>query len=107
MDDDQLLDLYADALAVVYPPFDEDFGYVTLEAFLAGKPVITCRDSGGPLEFVRHGVNGWICEPEPAAMADAFAAAAADRGRTAAMGSSGYDVARGITWDGVIERLLG
>ncbi|MEO6214042.1 MAG: glycosyltransferase family 4 protein, partial [Vicinamibacterales bacterium] len=48
IDDDQLVDLYADALAVVYPPFDEDFGYVTLEAFLARKPVITCIDSGGP-----------------------------------------------------------
>ena len=60
VDDDELLDLYADAVAVAYPPFDEDFGYVTLEAFLAGKPVITCRDSGGPLEFVRDGINGWI-----------------------------------------------
>ena len=33
------IELYAGALAVVYPPFDEDFGYVTLEAFLARKPV--------------------------------------------------------------------
>ena len=37
--DDDLVGLYASALAVVYPPFDEDFGYVTLEAFLARKPV--------------------------------------------------------------------
>jgi glycosyltransferase involved in cell wall biosynthesis len=105
--DDQLIELYAHALAVVYPPFDEDFGYVTLEAFLAGKPVITCTDSGGPLEFVRTDVNGWICDPHPAALADAFAAAAADRTRTAAFGSRGYDLARTITWDGVIERLVG
>lgn len=107
VDDEQLLDLYADALAVVYPPFDEDFGYVTLEAFLAGKPVITCTDSGGPLEFVEHGINGWICEPDPSALADAFTAAHADRRRTASLGSSGIEVARGITWDGVIERLVG
>jgi hypothetical protein len=46
------------ARAVVYPPFHEDLGYVTLEAFLAGKPVITMADSGGPTEFVRDGVNG-------------------------------------------------
>ena len=105
--DDQLLDLYADALAVVYPPYDEDFGYVTLEAFLAGKPVITCSDSGGPLEFVADEVNGWICEPEPSALAAAFSAAHADRTRAAAMGASGFDVARTITWDGVIERLVG
>ncbi len=41
-------ELYKDALAVVYPPYDEDFGYVTLEAFLSRKPVVTCTDSGGP-----------------------------------------------------------
>ena len=52
VDDDSCIELYAGALAVVYAPFDEDFGYVTLEAFLARKPVITARDSGGPLEFV-------------------------------------------------------
>ena len=41
-----------EALGVIFPPLDEDYGYVTLEAMLAAKPVITCTDSGGPLEFV-------------------------------------------------------
>ncbi|MCA1562889.1 MAG: glycosyltransferase family 4 protein, partial [Acidobacteria bacterium] len=58
--DDDLVALYAGALAVVYPPYDEDFGYVTLEAFLARKPVVTCSDSGGPNEFVIDGVNGYV-----------------------------------------------
>jgi len=49
-------DLYAGALGVVYAPFDEDYGYVTLESFLAGKPMITTTDAGGPLEFVRDAV---------------------------------------------------
>ena len=107
VDDQQLVELYADALAVAYPPFDEDFGYVTLEAFLARKPVITCSDSGGPTEFVQHGVNGWICEPQPSAIAEAINGAAADRARTARLGDAGFDVARTITWDGVIEKLVG
>ena len=107
VDDQQLVELYADALAVAYPPFDEDFGYVTLEAFLARKPVITCSDSGGPTEFVQHGVNGWICEPQPSAIAEAINGAAADRARTARLGDAGFDVARTITWDGVIEKLFG
>ena len=107
VDDQQLVELYADALAVAYPPFDEDFGYVTLEAFLARKPVITCSDSGGPTEFVQHGVNGWICEPQPSAIAEAINGAAADRARTARMGDAGFDVASTITWDGVIEKLVG
>jgi glycosyltransferase involved in cell wall biosynthesis len=106
VDDEQLIALYADALAVAYPPYDEDFGYVTLEAFLARKPVITCVDSGGPIEFVLDGVNGWICEPAPAALATAINAAAADRARAARMGDAGHARAAAITWDGVIEKLV-
>jgi glycosyltransferase involved in cell wall biosynthesis len=106
VDEQQLVDLYSGALAVVYPPYDEDFGYVTLEAFLARKPVITCTDSGGPTEFVRDGVNGWVCETDPGALAAAIDAAAGDRGRAARLGDAGYDLARTITWDGVIERLV-
>ena len=105
--DDQLVELYRGALAVVYPPYDEDFGYVTLEAFLARKPVVTCTDSGGPNEFVVDGENGLVCEPVAEAMGAAFAALAADRGRAAAMGAAGHAVASRITWDGVIEKLVG
>ena len=105
--DDQLIDLYADALAVIYPPFDEDFGYVTLEAFLARKPVITCRDSGGPNEFVQPGINGWSCEPDASALAEAISAADADRAATARLGEAGHALASTITWDGVIEKLVG
>jgi glycosyltransferase involved in cell wall biosynthesis len=104
--DDQLIELYAGALGVVYPPYDEDFGYVTLESFLARKPVITCTDSGGPNEFVVDGVNGVVCEPQPEAIAEAMNRLAADRMRAASMGDAGHDLARTITWDGVIEKLV-
>ena len=107
VDDATLIDLYAGALAVVYPPFDEDFGYVTLEAFLSRKPVVTTTDAGGPTEFVVDGVNGAVTAPDPVAMGEAFAALAADPARAARMGDAGYDRARAITWDGVIERLVG
>jgi glycosyltransferase involved in cell wall biosynthesis len=103
--DDVLLELYAGALAVVYPPFDEDFGYVTLEAFLARKPVITCTDSGGPTEFVVDAVNGFVCEPLPEALAAAINQLAKARARAAALGEAGREVAARITWDGVVEKL--
>jgi glycosyltransferase involved in cell wall biosynthesis len=106
VDDDQLVELYAGALAVVYPPFDEDFGYVTLEAFLARKPVITCLDSGGPNEFVVTGLNGYSVDPSPGALADAINTVAADRRRAASLGDAGFARAREITWDGVIEKLV-
>jgi glycosyltransferase involved in cell wall biosynthesis len=106
IDDHRLVELYRNALAVVYPPFDEDFGYVTLEAFLAKKPVVTTVDSGGPNEFVLDGVNGYVCAPEPGALADAINRLAADRRRAAAMGEAGYERASQVTWDGVIEKLV-
>ena len=104
--DDDLVKLYADALAVVYPPFDEDFGYVTLEAFLSRKPVITCGDSGGPNEFIVDGVNGFSTEPTPEALAAAINTLASDKARAARMGDAGFSSAAAVTWDGVIEKLV-
>lgn len=106
VDDETLIRLYRDAFAVVYPPFDEDYGYVTLESFLSRKPVITARDSGGTLEFVEHGVNGLVCEPDPEAIAGACARLLADRPLAASMGDAGYDTASRITWDSVIAKLV-
>ncbi len=102
----ELIDLYAGALAVVYPPYDEDYGYVTLEAFLARKPVVTAVDSGGPLEFVDEGVTGAVCAPRPEALAAAIDRLAADRGRAAALGDAGFARARAISWDDAIEALV-
>jgi glycosyltransferase involved in cell wall biosynthesis len=107
VDDDTLVELYAGALAVVYAPFDEDFGYVTLEAFLAQKAVLTAPDSGGPLEFVEDGVNGLVAAPDPDAFAGAINRLAADRRLAADLGAAGLARARTITWDGVVERLVG
>jgi glycosyltransferase involved in cell wall biosynthesis len=104
--DEQVIELYAGALAVIYPPYDEDFGYVTLEAFLARKPVLTCKDSGGPTEFVVDGVNGRICDPTAEALAAAVNELAANRQRARAFGDAGHAVASSITWDGVVEKLL-
>src|SRR4029453_4168929 len=106
VEDEQLLALYRETLAVLYPPYDEDFGDVTLEAFLSRKPVITAVDSGGPNEFVADGVNGFVRAPEPEAFAEAINVLARDKRRAASLGDAGYDRARTITWDGVIEKLV-
>ncbi len=107
VDDETLLELYAGARAVVFPPYDEDFGYVTLEAFLCRKAVVTTTDAGGPNEFVVDGVNGYSCAPTPDALADAFAKLGADVRLAATLGDAGYATASTITWTGVIERLVG
>ena len=102
----QLVGLYAGALAVVFPPFNEDYGYVTLEAFLSRKPVVTTTDAGGPLEFVDDGVTGLVTEPTPDAIGAAISRLAGDVRRAQSLGDAGYDRARAITWDGVVEKLM-
>ena len=106
VDDEALVDLYSGALGVIFPPYDEDYGYVTLEAFLSGKPVVTTTDAGGPTEFVVDGVNGRVTAPDPEALGEAIQFLAADRRRAASLGGAGYDRARQITWAGVIEALV-
>ena len=100
--------LYAHALAVAFPTFDEDYGYVTLEAMLSSKAVITCTDSGGPTAFVEHGVTGWQCEPYPEALAAVLDSAYANRKHTKLLGRQGFDAyqANGISWHQVVTKLL-
>jgi glycosyltransferase involved in cell wall biosynthesis len=105
--DEQLIDLYAGARGVLFAPFDEDYGYVTLEAFLARKPVVTASDSGGTLEFVVDGTNGFVAEPTADALAGAINRLARDARTAASLGDSGYERARAVTWDGVVEKLVG
>jgi glycosyltransferase involved in cell wall biosynthesis len=104
--DQALPALYREALAVIYVPFDEDYGLVTLEAFLAAKPVVTASDSGGTLEFVDDGVTGAVTPPDPAALGAAVGALHASRARAASLGDAGRSRASAITWDGVIDRLV-
>jgi glycosyltransferase involved in cell wall biosynthesis len=104
--DDDLLSLYATCGAVVFTPADEDYGYVALEAFLSRKPVVTCRDSGGPLEFVTDGVSGLVAEPSGQAVGEATDRLLADPALASRLGDAGYERVRGITWQSAVSSLL-
>jgi glycosyltransferase involved in cell wall biosynthesis len=91
---------------VVFPPYDEDFGYVTLEAFLSRKPVVTTTDAGGPLEFVVDGVTGATAAPDATSLAAAMSKTVTDRRTAQSMGDAGYERVRSITWDDAIDRLM-
>jgi glycosyltransferase involved in cell wall biosynthesis len=108
MSEEEKRALYAHALGVIFPPRDEDYGYVTLEAMLASKPVITCTDSGGPLEFVCDGETGLITEPTPGALADALDELWANRTKARAMGEAARAHYSGqkISWPATVETLL-
>jgi glycosyltransferase involved in cell wall biosynthesis len=98
---------YAHARAVVYPPLDEDYGYVTLEAMLAAKAVVTCADSGGPLEFVVPRQTGLIAEPKAPALAAALDEVWQDQDQARSWGQAGRDLYErlDIGWPQVVRRL--
>jgi glycosyltransferase involved in cell wall biosynthesis len=104
--DDELLGLYATCGAVIFPPADEDYGYIALEAFLSKKPVVTCTDSGGPLEFVIDGENGRVVAPDAAALAEAIGALLADPQKSREFGERGFERVREIRWENAVRALL-
>ncbi len=108
VDDRDVVEQYANCLGVYYAPHDEDYGYVTVEAFKAAKPVVTTADAGGVLEFVEDGLNGFVCPADsPREIGARIDALYRDRERTRAMGLAGQAKVREVTWDRVIERLTG
>ena len=54
---DEIADLYRASNLVTVPSRNEPFGIVILEAWSAGKPVVS-TENGGPSEFVWHEVTG-------------------------------------------------
>ncbi|NPV70658.1 MAG: glycosyltransferase family 4 protein [Firmicutes bacterium] len=99
--------LYARCRAVVFPPYDEDYGYVTLEASYASKALITCRDSGGPLEFAHDRDTGMVCDPTPEGLAEAMDYLGESEERAREMGKRAREaiLAMGLSWERVVKEL--
>ena len=96
------------ARAAAYAPFDEDsLGYVTMEAFAAGKPVLTTTDSGGLLEIVGP-ETGIVVAAEPAALAEGLTRLLGDRAHAYALGQNARALwnAKAVSWAATIEKLL-
>jgi glycosyltransferase involved in cell wall biosynthesis len=104
--DAALLEHLARCRAVYFAPFDEDYGFVTVEAFASRKAVVTCHDSGGPAELVRDGQNGLVCDPTPASVALCLARLADDRAFAERLGESAAAQAATMTWADAVKRLL-
>lgn len=104
--DDALLKLYANALTVCVTPVDEDYCYITLEAFLSKRPVITCGDSSGVLEFARQEENAIVCDCEnPEEIGSAINTLYHDKGVARGYGENGYNMVKDISWENVISEL--
>lgn len=104
--EEELLRLYARCRAVYYAPYDEDYGFVTLEAMRSHKPVITTADAGGVLEFVAEESTGFVTSPDPEAVAQAIDRVAGDQAMCQRLGEAGSALVQEITWERVLDGLL-
>ncbi len=71
VDDEELVSLLNRASVLAYAPRLEPFGYAALEALACGLPVVAVAE-GGVRETVIDGVNGFLVENNPGAMAEAI-----------------------------------
>jgi glycosyltransferase involved in cell wall biosynthesis len=103
--EDQLLDHLARCRVVCFPPVQEDYGFVTVEAFASRKPVITCVDSGGPAELVANGERGYVCSPTPELLAQALRRCMDDPAGIERMGAQALAFVSTLTWPATIRSL--
>jgi glycosyltransferase involved in cell wall biosynthesis len=105
LSDAHLVDHLARCRAVCFPPFEEDYGFVTAEAFASRKAVITCRDSGGPAELVDDGVSGFISEPTPHALSVSLRRVMDDAGLAERMGEAAAVRGAKLNWAETVRQL--
>jgi len=101
----ELLEHLARCRVVCFPPVSEDYGFVTVEAFASGKPVITCTDSGGPAELVVDGERGYVCSPTPESLAHALRACIDDPSSVERMGKAAQRFVSTLTWESAVRAL--
>lgn len=102
---DQVLDgLYANCYAALFPPFNEDWGMVPIEANAYGKPVIAVN-RGGPLESQVHGKTGYLVAAEPEAFAKAMASLAENERLVRTMGEHARQHALKYDWSHFVARM--
>jgi glycosyltransferase involved in cell wall biosynthesis len=90
---------------VCFPPLQEDYGFVTVEAFASQKAVVTCTDSGGPAELVEDAVQGFVCDPTAPGLAIAMQTLMEDRGRAERMGAAAHEAGTKLNWADAVRHL--
>jgi len=104
--DDDLFALCRRAYCVLYPPFNEDWGLIPLEAMALEKPVIAVN-RGGPSESVIDGQTGFLLDPTPENFAGAMELLADNPDTVRRMGARGRMRASEFGWDRFCEQLDG
>ncbi|MFH1478512.1 MAG: glycosyltransferase family 4 protein [Candidatus Omnitrophota bacterium] len=105
--DEELISRLSKARAVFYAPLDEDYGFITIEAFLAKKPVISCIDSGEIRTFIEETGAGFLSNSDPEEIAKNINKVYDMNDKELEnISMRGYELAKNITWDNIIKRLV-
>jgi glycosyltransferase involved in cell wall biosynthesis len=104
--EEELFKEYTQALCVVCPAFEEDYGLTAIEAMAFKKPVIACVDGGGYAELIEHGVNGLLVEPKVNAISDAIQYLNDNKDIAMKMGNEAYKTSRRYSWENTIKKLM-
>jgi len=101
LDEEQLIDSYAECLVIIFVPLDEDWGLIPLEAGASGKPVIGANE-GGLKETIIDNKTGFLINPSPENIAEKIILLNKNRELAKKMGLEAREYVKKFDW----ERLL-
>ncbi|MBZ0309058.1 MAG: glycosyltransferase, partial [Anaerolineae bacterium] len=103
---DDLADAYANADLFAFTGTNETFGQVVMEAMTSGLPVLV-PNSGGVVDLVLDGMNGYICQEDPFDYARKVEKIRTDEAHRRRLSDLALEYARLHPWETLMEELEG
>jgi len=106
VEQEDLLQLYANSDLIALPSRNEGWGLSLMEAMACGKPVVASRVGGIP-ELVRDGVDGILAEQgDVISLAEAISRILEDSSLAEKLGQAGRDRIKQFSWDSAADTVL-
>jgi glycosyltransferase involved in cell wall biosynthesis len=103
---EELAQAYASADAFAFTGTNETFGQVVMEAQASGLPALV-PNAGGVVDLILDGMNGFICQEEPADFREKVAYLRDHRDHLCRMSEHAVEYAHLNPWEAVMEQLEG
>jgi glycosyltransferase involved in cell wall biosynthesis/predicted metal-dependent phosphoesterase TrpH len=104
LDRDELARAYASSDLFLFPSRTDTYGQVIAEAQASGLPVVAVAE-GGPMALIDDRRTGWLCPPDPDALAAAIAQLAASPFLRERLARDALAAVRGRTWESSFDQL--